>query len=81
MIRVTTHNDGTVFNNPVRTRGYPGRLGIGIEYRTLTMLHHNRNYGTENGDSDQDGNDDDKRKSPYEPTRLISVPVGGEDGE
>ena len=53
---------------------------------TLTMLHHNRNYGTENGDSDQDGKDGDKRKSAHDPTahdptRIISVPVGGENEE
>lgn len=81
-----THNNTTTDNNPIRAGRQFSLHGIVIVYRLCVVLRSQRNRrdGSDNGNSGQEGEDDDKPISANHPTKCsggYSAVFSREDGE
>ena len=82
---LTTHNNATADNNPVRAGRQVGSLARVTDYHLFFLrIHHNNRDGNNNANSGQEGDGEDKPISAHEPTKFsrgYSLRSGREDGE
>lgn len=82
---LTTHNNATAVKNPVRAGRQFGSLRkVGDRQIPFLRSQHNRCDGSDNGNSGQEGEGEDKPISAHEPTKFRRghfVVFGREDGK